>query len=120
MKIGLIREERVPHDKRVAFTPDQCLYVQQQFKHVEIIVQPSDWRSYTNDEYISKGIKLSQDLSRCDILFGIKQIPVKDLIAEKKYLFFSHTIKKQPHNRIWVLCRIDRCIQRHYGLWKKI
>jgi len=111
MKIGLIREERVPHDKRVAFTPDQCLYVQQQFKHVEIIVQPSDWRSYTNDEYISKGIKLSQDLSRCDILFGIKQIPVKDLIAEKKYLFFSHTIKKQPHNREMLQSILQKNIQ---------
>jgi alanine dehydrogenase len=111
MKIGLIREERVPHDKRVAFTPEQCLYVQQHFKPVEIIVQPSDWRSYTNDEYISKGIKLSEDLSRCDILLGIKQVPIKDLIAEKKYLFFSHTIKKQPHNKELLQTILNKNIQ---------
>jgi alanine dehydrogenase len=111
MKIGLIREERVPHDKRVDLTPEQCVYVQQHFKNVEIIVQPSDWRSYTNDEYISKNIKLSEDLSDCDILMGIKQVPVTDLIPGKKYLFFSHTIKKQPHNREMLQSILQKNIQ---------
>ncbi len=102
MKIGLIREERVPHDKRVAFTPEQCVYIQQHFKNVEIIVQPGNWRSYTNDEYLVKNIQMSEDLSECDILLGIKQVPVNDLIAEKKYLFFFHTPLKS--NRITGNC----------------
>ena len=99
MKIGLIREGRTPHDKRVAFTPEQCVYIQQHFPGIKITVQPSDWRCYTNEEYLSKKITISEDLSDCDILMGIKQVPIDDLIAGKNYLFFSHTIKKQPNKK---------------------
>lgn len=111
MKIGLIREERMPYDKRVAFTPEQCAYIQKHFPGIEIIVQPSDWRSYKNEEYTAKKIKLAEDLSNCDILMGIKQVPVNDLIANKKYLFFSHTIKKQPHNRELLQAILNKNIQ---------
>ena len=99
MKIGVVREDKIPHDKRVAFTPDQCLIVEKIFPGTEVVVQPSDWRSYSNEEYSSKGIKLAEDISDCDILMGIKEVQKKNLIADKKYLFFSHTIKKQPHNK---------------------
>ena len=99
MKIGLIREGRTLHDKRVPFTPEQCVYIQKHFHKVKIVVQPCDWRSYKDEEYAAKGIELTEDLSDCDILMGIKQVPIKDLIPNKKYLFFSHTIKKQPHNK---------------------
>jgi saccharopine dehydrogenase (NAD+, L-lysine-forming) len=99
IKIGIVREEKIPHDKRVAFSPEQCLLIENNFPNVEVIVQPSDWRSYTNDEYISKGVKMAEDISNCDILIGIKEVPKAKLIADKKYLFFSHTIKKQPHNK---------------------
>ncbi len=99
MKIGIIREGKIPHDKRVAFTPDQCVYIQNNFKGVEVFVQPSEWRSYKDQEYLVKGITIQEDLSNCDILFGVKQVPKDDLIPNKKYLFFSHTIKKQPHNK---------------------
>jgi saccharopine dehydrogenase (NAD+, L-lysine-forming) len=30
---------------------------------------------------------------------GIKEVPIQQLIPSKTYFFFSHTIKKQPHNR---------------------
>jgi saccharopine dehydrogenase (NAD+, L-lysine forming) len=99
MKIALIKEGRTLHDKRVAFTPEQCVYIQQHFPGTEIIVQPCEWRSYKDEEYIAKGIKVQEDVSNCDIMMGIKQVPVKLLVPNKKYLFFSHTIKKQPQNR---------------------
>ena len=54
-KIGILREGKVPHDKRVAFTPEQCAFIINNFKNVKLVVQPSDWRSYTNDEFIKKG-----------------------------------------------------------------
>src|ERR1043166_7113913 len=98
IKIGLIREEKVPHDKRVAFTPAQCKQIFREFPSVELIVQPSDWRSYTNDEYRAAGVSLSENLDDCDILIGIKEVPKDKLIPGKKYLFFSHTIKKQAQN----------------------
>lgn len=99
MKIGVVREGKLPHDKRVAFTPEQCVLINSIFPGVEVVVQPSDWRCYTNDEYTAKGVHLQENLEDCDILVGIKEVPKPDLIAGKKYLFFSHTIKKQPHNK---------------------
>lgn len=99
MKLGILREEKVPHDRRVAFTPEQCVLIEKTFPGTEVVVQPSDWRGYTNEEYISKGVKMAEDLSDCDILMGIKEALKQSLIPGKKYLFFSHTIKKQPRNK---------------------
>ena len=98
MKIGIIREEKQPNDKRVAFTPEQCKFVQDNYQ-VKITVQPSDWRCFSNKEYINNGINVNEDITDCDILFGIKEVPIQELIPNKKYLFFSHTIKKQAHNK---------------------
>lgn len=99
MKIGIIREEKQPHDKRVPFTPVQCKQLMEIYKGLEIVVQPCDYRCYNNDEYIQQGVKLEEDVSDCEVLMGIKEVPVSKLIPGKKYFFFSHTIKKQLHNR---------------------
>ncbi len=99
MKIGILREEKLPHDKRVPFTPEQCKYLMDTYNDLQFVVQPSDYRSYSNEEYNALGIKLSEDLSDCDVLMGIKEVPKEYLMEGKKYLFFSHTIKKQAHNK---------------------
>ncbi len=99
MKIGIIREEKTPHDKRVPFSPVQCKYLLEEHAGLLIAVQPSEWRCYSDDEYRRHGIVLQEDLSDCDVLMGVKEVPVDKLIPGKRYLFFSHTIKKQPHNR---------------------
>ena len=99
MKIGLLREEKIPADRRVALTPKQCRRVKMLFPDLELIVQSSDVRCFTNEEYISEGIKVMHDISDCDILFGVKEVPKRLLIPNKTYLYFSHTIKKQPYNR---------------------
>lgn len=99
LKVGILREGKVPHDKRVAFTPDQCAQIIKEFPAIDLVVQPSEWRAFTDAEYISLNIPLAENISDCDILIGIKEVPQKDLLANKKYLFFSHTIKKQPHNQ---------------------
>lgn len=98
MKLGIVREEKLPHDKRVPFTPVQCKYLLEEYPGLEMAVQPGPWRCYTDDEYRKHGILLQEDLSDCDVLMGVKEVPVDQLIAGKKYLFFSHTIKKQAHN----------------------
>jgi alanine dehydrogenase len=97
--IGLIRESKKPYDKRVALSPAQCVDVMNRFTDVKIVVQPSPHRCISDAEYLDAGIEMSEDLEKCDILLGIKEVPIEDLIANKTYLFFSHTIKKQPHNR---------------------
>jgi alanine dehydrogenase len=99
MNIGIIREEKVPHDKRVCFTPQQCRQLMELYPSVKILVQPSPYRIYSDSEYENLGLTLSEDLSGCDLLMGIKEVPPQFLIEGKTYLFFSHTIKKQPHNR---------------------
>ncbi len=98
IKIGIIREGKVPPDARVPLTPDQCQEILQKYPNVSIAVQPSPIRCFTDQEYDQAGIPLQDDLSDCDILLGVKEVPVPLLIPEKTYLFFSHTIKKQPYN----------------------
>ena len=97
--IGIVRETKTPPDRRVPFTPSQCRSLLDHYKHLEILVQPSGYRCYTDDEYVAEGISLSDDLSACDILMGVKEVKLDALIARKTYLFFSHTAKKQPYNR---------------------
>lgn len=99
IKLGILREGKTPPDKRVPFTPLQCKDLLKEYPELEIYIQPSPIRCYTDDEYRSLGLTLQEDISHCDILIGIKEVPVDALIAGKKYLFFSHTIKKQPHNQ---------------------
>jgi len=111
MKIGIIREEKVPHDKRVALTPLQCKQILNDFPDVKVVVQPSDYRCFTNEEYKMHAIPMAEDLSDCDVLLGVKEVPVDHLIPGKKYMFFSHTIKKQKHNRNLLRAVLEKKIQ---------
>lgn len=99
MKIGIIKEGKLPPDRRVPFSPTQCKEIMSIFLNIEIAVQKSDIRIFTDDEYNQEGITLVEDVNDCDVLIGIKEVPVADLIPNKTYLFFSHTTKKQPHNQ---------------------
>jgi saccharopine dehydrogenase (NAD+, L-lysine forming) len=99
IKIGLIREGKVPPDKRVPFTPQQVEEIIQRYPQVEVICQSSEHRCFNDSEYKALDIQVKENLSECDILMGIKEVPILELIPNKTYLFFSHTIKKQPYNR---------------------
>lgn len=99
MKIGLIREGKSPADNRVALTPAQCKWIQKNAPGITIVAQSSPVRCFSDREYQLAGAEVSDDLSDCDILLGIKEVPVQQLIPGKIYLFFSHTKKKQPHNQ---------------------
>ncbi|KAA3631780.1 MAG: alanine dehydrogenase [Bacteroidetes bacterium] len=98
MKIGIIKEGKTPPDSRVALTPEQCAHIKSTFG-IEVVAQYSDVRAYKDDEYAKAGIALVEDVSDCDFLMGIKEVPIDMLIPEKQYSFFSHTIKKQSYNR---------------------
>ena len=111
INIGVIREGKVPPDKRVPLTPDQCERIQTMFPHVRVFIQPSPIRAFKDEEYSSKGVELREDLSNCDVLLGVKEVNIEDLIPGKKYLFFSHTFKKQPYNRDLLKAIIDKRIQ---------
>ena len=108
--IGLLKEGKIPPDNRVALTPAQCKWLQKSFQNVIFLVQSSPYRCFTDREFERAGIKVVDDLSGCDILFGIKEVPVTDLLENKTYLFFSHTRKKQLHNQKLLQAIIDRKI----------
>ncbi len=97
--IGLIKEGKYPPDNRVAFTPAQCRWIQKTYDHLRIVVQSSADRCFSDREYHMAGIEVVDDVSTCDILFGIKEVPLIDLIGGKIYIFFSHTRKKQLYNQ---------------------
>jgi alanine dehydrogenase len=99
MKFGIIKERKNPPDRRVVFTPDELERMKQEYPEVEIKVEQSDIRIFPDADYQAKGIEVSDDLTDCDVLFGVKEVPVDALIPNKKYFFFSHTLKKQLHNR---------------------
>ena len=103
MKIALLREGKIPADKRVALSPKQCLEVLKQYPGLVLVVQPSPIRKFTDQEYLDLGIILQEDLSDCDVLIGVKEVPKKDLIPHKTYFYFSHTIKEQPYNKSLLL-----------------
>ena len=81
LKVAIIREGKIPHDKRVPLIPSQCKQVITEFKNIDLVVQPSDWRAFTNEEFIKEGITIQEDVSDADILIGIKEVPLNELIA---------------------------------------
>ena len=99
MKIGIIKEYKSPPDKRVVFSPEKCVETLQKFPQVEFFIEKSDIRCFSDLEYEEMGLKVVTDLSNCDVLIGVKEVPIEKLIDNKKYFFFSHTIKKQPYNK---------------------
>lgn len=111
LTIGIIREGKVPPDKRVPLTPKQCRNLLDMYKDLKIIVQPSPIRAYSDDEYRNEGIELNEDLSSCDLIIGVKEVNIEDLIPNKKFMFFSHTIKKQPYNRELLRAIIEKKIE---------
>ena len=99
IRIGLIREGKIPADNRVALIPSQCKWLHKNFPDIRVIAQSSPHRCFSDKEYQMAGVEIKEDMHDCDILFGIKEVPVKDLVPGKTYLFFSHTKKQQLYNQ---------------------
>ncbi len=76
-KIGIVKEGKVPVDKRVPLTPKKCQETLQAYPEAEIVMQPSPIRCFKDQEYSQLGIKLQEDLSDCDILLGVKEVPYR-------------------------------------------
>jgi alanine dehydrogenase len=98
LKVGILRETKNPPDRRVPLTPPQIIALEELYTDVQFIVQPSDYRCYSNEEYEYLDIPLKEDLHDCDIMMGVKEIDIRTFIRGKTYLFFAHVAKKQPHN----------------------
>ena len=111
MKIGVVREGKTPPDQRVPLTPAQCAELKRSYPEVELVVESSEVRRIGDDEYRAEGIDVVQDLSGCDVLLGVKEVPLDMLIPDTTYLFFSHTYKLQPYNAKLLRTIVDKRIR---------
>ncbi|MFZ9587829.1 MAG: hypothetical protein ACO29U_09525 [Crocinitomicaceae bacterium] len=97
--LGVIREGKVPPDFRVPLTPKQCKAIEVLYPEVKVVVQTSPIRTFPDQAYTDLGIEIVDSLAACDYIFGVKEVPINQLISNKTFFFFSHTFKKQPYNR---------------------
>ena len=111
MKFGIIKERKNPPDRRVVFTPEELVRLKAEHPDAQIKVESSDIRVFSDEEYSNLGLEVATDMTDCDVLFGVKEVPVDALIPNKKYFFFSHTIKKQAYNRKLLKACIDKNIE---------
>lgn len=111
MKFGIIKERKSPPDKRVVLSPLACKNILPLYPDLEITVESSDIRAYTDKEYKENGIIVTDDVNDCEVLIGVKEVPIDALIPNKKYFFFSHTIKKQAYNRDLLRALLDKNIE---------
>ncbi|MEQ9426188.1 MAG: NAD(P)-dependent oxidoreductase [Cyclobacteriaceae bacterium] len=98
-RIGIIREGKTPPDHRVPLTPTQAKFINESYQDVEVVCQTSTIRCFNDYQYEEEGIKIVESLDDCDIIFGVKEVEINDLLDDKTYFFFSHTIKEQPYNQ---------------------
>ena len=96
--IGILRENRPFWERRVVLTPDHIKQFLQNTKQIGFIVQPSKLRIFNDKEYKEVGVTISEDLSECSLILGVREVPVNFLLPNKTYMFFSHTIKAQRQN----------------------
>lgn len=99
IKVGIIKETKTPPDRRVAVPPQQGIELIKRFPNVELYIQKSDIRAFKDNEYTELRLNLTDDVSHCDILIGVKEVDIEALLPDKTYLFFAHVTKKQPHNQ---------------------
>ncbi|KGO89002.1 NAD(P)-dependent oxidoreductase [Flavobacterium suncheonense] len=111
MKFGIIKERKNPPDRRVVFTPSELVKLKELYPQAGIEVESSDIRVFKDEEYTNLGFEVTEDVSDCDVLIGVKEVPVEALIPNKKYFFFSHTIKKQAYNRKLLVACLEKNIE---------
>ncbi|MBS3993324.1 MAG: alanine dehydrogenase [Bacteroidetes bacterium] len=110
MKLALIRERKNPPDRRVVLSPIVCKRLMQLYPDLTIKVESSQDRIFSDKDYQDMGIEVTNNIADCDVFVGVKEVPVDDLIPNKKYFFFSHTIKKQKHNQKLLKAILDKNI----------
>jgi len=111
MKFGIVKERKNPPDRRVVFSPKRLQKLVEDYPSAEIKIEHSDIRVFPDEDYQKAGFELADDLSDCDVLLGVKEVPIDALIPNKKYFFFSHTIKKQPYNRKLLQAVLEKNIE---------
>ena len=113
MKFAIIKERKNPPDRRVVFSPETLAEAREKFPEAEFVVESSDIRVFSDEAYAKLGFTVTDDVSDADVMIGVKEVPVENLIPNKKYFYFSHTIKKQPYNRKLLKAMLERNIEMY-------
>ncbi|WP_340154285.1 NAD(P)-dependent oxidoreductase [uncultured Winogradskyella sp.] len=111
MTFAIIKERKNPPDRRVVFSPEHLAEARTQFPEATFIVESSDIRIFSDEAYAKLGFKVLNDVSHADVMIGVKEVPIENLIPNKKYFYFSHTIKKQPYNRKLLVAMLEKNIE---------
>ncbi|WP_111684366.1 NAD(P)-dependent oxidoreductase [Winogradskyella tangerina] len=111
MKFAIIKERKNPPDRRVVFSPETLAEARKRFPEAEFIVESSDIRVFPDEAYAKLGFEVTNDVSDADVMIGVKEVPIENLIPNKKYFYFSHTIKKQPYNRKLLVAMLEKNIE---------
>ncbi|WP_430466609.1 NAD(P)-dependent oxidoreductase [Winogradskyella ouciana] len=111
MKFAIIKERKNPPDRRVVFSPETLAEARKRFPDAEFVVESSDIRVFPDQAYAKLGFEVTDDVSDADVMIGVKEVPIENLIPNKKYFYFSHTIKKQPYNRKLLLAMLEKNIE---------
>lgn len=111
MKFAIIKERKNPPDRRVVFSPEKLAEARAQFPQAEFIIESSAIRVFPDAAYKALGFQVTDNVSDCDVMLGVKEVPIENLIPNKKYFFFSHTIKKQPYNRSLLVAMLEKNIE---------
>ncbi|MCK4903343.1 MAG: hypothetical protein KAS35_01540 [Candidatus Marinimicrobia bacterium] len=96
MRIGIRIEDKNEWEARVPIIPNDVKKLVS--NGIEVLLQPSPIRIFSDQEYIDAGATISEDLSSCSVLLAVKEIPINFIEKGKTYVFFSHTIKGQDYN----------------------
>ncbi len=113
MKFAIIKERKSPPDRRVVFSPEKLAEAREQFPQAQFVVESSDIRVFSDEAYREQGFEVLDDVSDADVMIGVKEVPVEHLIPNKSYFYFSHTIKKQPYNRVLLKAMLDKNIEMY-------
>ncbi len=113
MKFAIIKERKNPPDRRVVFSPEMLAKARVQFPQSEFVVESSDIRIFPDEAYKNQDFLVTNTVSDADVMIGVKEVPIDALISNKKYFFFSHTIKKQPYNRKLLKAILDKNIEMY-------
>lgn len=95
--IAIRREDKNKWERRAPLTPAQVAQLVEEH-HLNFIVQRSSIRAFSDADYEAAGATVQEDITPAEVVLAIKEIPLEWLAPGRTYLFFSHTIKGQPHN----------------------
>lgn len=95
--IGIRHEDKYMMERRAPLTPKHVERLIKT-KKLDFVVQASEKRIFSDEEYIMAGAKIAKDLKKCGVIFGVKEMPESFFETEKTYVFFSHVIKGQSYN----------------------